>query len=162
MTVDPAVSIVVVKKELEECGQDSFTYGWEVSNPNEAEQIVLVRMKSPVDAEQYVIELKFDNYKEYPLLIEFIDPRTGERGVKRAYPANTDGFFHQFPCICHPCSRKAYAQYVGGAPHPDWTLAGWQTNQGTGSLKNIRAILRAINSRISNPEFYKGRMEKLT
>jgi hypothetical protein len=162
LTVDPAVSLAVVKKELEECREDSSAYGWEIAEPKEAEQIVIVRMQSPLDKEQYVIELKFDNYKEYPLLIEFLEPRTGERGVKKAYPSNTDGFFHAFPCICHPCSRKAYSQYVAGAPHPDWTLAGWQANPGLGSLKNIRAILRAISSRISNPEFYRGRMEKLT
>lgn len=159
MTVDPSISLAIVKKELEDCREDSSVYGWEISEPDESTQTFTVKMRSPLDKEEYLIEIKFDNYKEYPLLIEFINPKTGERGVKSAYPANNDSFFHTFPCICHPCSRKAYQQFVAGAPHPigDWQFAGWQSNPQTGSLKNIRAILRAINSRISNPELYKGR-----
>jgi hypothetical protein len=157
LTVEPAISLTVVKKELEDCRQDASIYGWEISEINESTQTFSVKMRSPLDKEEYLIELKFDNYKEYPLLIEFINTKTGERGVRSAYPANTDSFFHTFPCICHPCSRKAYQQFVAGAPHSDWQLAGWQSNPQTLTLKSIRAILRAMNSRISNPEYYKGR-----
>lgn len=160
MTVEPSISLSIVKKELEECRKDASAYGWEISEPDESNQTFTVKMKSSIDNEEYLIEIKFDNYKEYPLLIEFVNPKTGEKGTRNAYPSNTDSFFHTFPCICHPCSRKAYQSFVRGAPHTDWTLAGWEMNQGTGSLKNIRAILKAISSRIRNPEFYKGRMEK--
>lgn len=162
MTVDASISLSIVKKELEDCREDASAYGWEIDEPNEKDQTFTVKMKSPTDKEEYFIEMKFDNYKEYPLMIEFINPKTGEKGTKNAYPLNADSFFHTFPCICHPCSRKAYSSVVQGAPHGDWTLAGWEANQGTGSLKTVRAILRAINSRIRNPELYKGRMEKLS
>lgn len=158
MTVDVRTSLTIVREELANCQQDRLRYGWDVSEIDEANQTFTVRMKSPVDDQLYIIEIKFDNYKEWPLYIDFIDPATGEKGTKKAYPTNSkfDGFFHGMPCICHPASRKAYKDYNG--PHNDWNITGWQQNSGVGTLTDIRAILRAIYSRISDPDKYAGRM----
>jgi len=157
MAVDPRTSTAIVRKELEDCQNDALRNHWEISRIDEQNQIFTVKMKSPIDNEDYIIEMKFDNYKQLPLYIEFIDPKTGERGTKNAYPASKGKFgvfFHGFPCICHPCSRKAYTP----GPHGDWALTGWQQNPQIGLLTNIRAILLAIYSRISNEEEYGGRM----
>ena len=94
-----------------------------------------------------------------PLHIDFIDPESGKSGIQRAYPKSTGNaghWFHNHPCICHPCSRKAYK--TEGGPHRDWTLGGWRQNPKVGSLTNIKAILQAIYSRISNSDLYGGRM----
>ena len=91
MTVDPAVSLAIVKKELEDCREDSSQYGWKTTGPSEAQQTFSVEMKSPIDDERYIIEIKFDNYKEYPLLIEFIDPGNAERGFQAGGREGTDG-----------------------------------------------------------------------
>jgi hypothetical protein len=156
MPVDPRTSAAIVRKELEDCRADASLYHWEISQLDEEKQVFTVKMKSPIDNQEYVIEMKFDNYKEMPLLIEFIDPATGERGTKNTYPSSTGksgSFFHPNQCICHPCSRKAY-----GSLHNDWQLAGWRSNDKVGLLTNIGAILSAIYYRISNPEEYGGRM----
>jgi hypothetical protein len=159
MSVDPRISLNIVRKEIQDCREDSQRFRWEFSEIDGEAQIFMVKMTSPVDKEQYILEFKFDHYKEWPLLIEFIHSNTGQRGVKAAYPApnsKAGGFFHEKPCICHPCSRNAYGGYSG--VHGDWKIDGWQQNPGCGNLKNIQAILRAIYSRISNPDTYRGRM----
>ena len=110
-------------------------------------------MKSPIDNQEYILEIKFDNYKEWPLHIEFIDPITNERGTKNAYP--TGAIFHDHPCICNPCSRKAYQGYSD--IHKEWNIVGWQIEPQVNTLTNIQAILRAISSSIRNQDEYKGR-----
>lgn len=159
MSVDPRISLEIVRKELIDCQQDIKRYKWEISEIDEQSQTFIVKMKSPIDNQQYIIEIKFDNYKEWPLYIEFIDPVTNTRGTKNAYPVSDGSYgnlFHSTPCICNPCSRKAYSEHRG--PHADWNIIGWQQNPKTSSLTNIRAILRAIYYRISNPDIYRGRM----
>lgn len=159
MSVDSRTSLYIVRKEVQDCREDSQTFGWNLSEFNEEAQTFTVKMGSPIDKEQYIIEFKFDNYKEWPLLIEFIDSKTGQRGTKAAYPApcaKFGGFFHEKPCICHPCSRKAYQGFAN--LHREWKMDGWQQNPGCGDLENIQSILRAIYFRISNSEAYKGRM----
>jgi hypothetical protein len=159
MSVDPRITLNIVKNELDDCQVDAGRYGWEISEIDEKGQLFTVKMISPIDQELYIMEIRFDDYKELPLLIEFVDPKTGERGKKNAYPADGGKYgnlFHGNPCICHPCSRKAYKKYSG--PHQDWDIAGWQQNSKVGTLTNIRAILRAIYARISDSEIYKGRM----
>jgi hypothetical protein len=114
-------------------------------------------MKSPIDKEVYIIEIKYDNYKESPLDIEFIDPVTGERGTKNAYPSGkgtTGSFFHPSPAICHPCCRKAYKPNL----HAQWGNVAWQLNPQVGSLTTLKGILLAIYFRISNEDEYAGRM----
>lgn len=161
MTVDPVTSLLIIKNELANCDREAIKYGWKFSEINEKDQTFVVDMKSPVDSERYIIEIKFDNYKEWPLFIEFIDPHNGQKGTKNAYPTNEgklDSFFHSHPCICNPCNRKSYKGYSG--IHNDWTdLAGWQQRPETNSLKNLRLILLAIYSRIRNPDIYAGRMK---
>ena len=157
MAVDNSISIAIVRKEIADCGVDVDRYGWEFFEINEEGLSFTVKMFSPVDGEIYLIWIRFDNYKEWPLLIDFVDPLNGQEGTKNAYPqCKNDGFFHGQALICNPCSRKAYGNLKG--PHPEWQYAEWQTNPKTGALKNLRAILLAINERIRRPELYKGRM----
>lgn len=159
MSVDPRISLTIVQKELQECQKDAARFKWVISEIDERNQLFTIKMTSPSDGEEFIVEMKFDNYKEWPLLIEFIDSKNGERGTKRAYPSeqgNYGNLFHGYPCICHPCSRKAYQGY--GDVHKEWDLTNWQQNSQVGLLKTIPAISRAIYARISNPNIYKGRM----
>jgi hypothetical protein len=160
MSVDRRISLEIVRNELQDCQPDIERSGWKVSPIDEEKQTLRVEMTSPIDEERFIIEILFDNYREWPLFIEFIDPKTGTIGALNAYPAPSKkygGFFHNKPCICHPCSRKAYKGYTD--LHQDWgDLIGWQSNPGIGDLKTIRAILRAIYFRIRDPEIYDGRM----
>lgn len=159
MTVDPKTSLRIILKELDDCQREIEEYGWDVSKIDEKSQSFTVRMKSPIDEEEYILEVGFENYKEWPLYLEFIDPETGEKGTKNAYPGSGrmyGGFFHGNPCICNPCSRKAYKGYMG--LHTEWTLAGWQQNEKIGGLTNLMAILTAIYTRISRQDIYGGRM----
>ena len=159
MAVDTRIALNNVRRELEECKDVADLYSWEISYINEKAQSFHVQMISPIDKEKYNIEIKFDNYKSIPLLIEFIDPKSNKRGIQRAYPKSqgfAGVFFHRHPCICHPCSRKAYKSE--GGPHKDWSLGGWRQNPRVGTLTEIKAILLAIYSRISNGELYGGRM----
>jgi hypothetical protein len=158
MTVDQRTSLSIVNLELDACKEDAALYNWEISPIDEQNQTFTVKMKSPRDQQEYIIEVKFDNYKEAPLYIEFIDPITKQRGIRNAYPFKQgDNFFNTTgPCICHPCSRKCYGEHAG--LHRDWTQAGWQRNAQVSSLTNIDAILLAIYSRISSENKYDGRM----
>lgn len=153
MTVDSIISLRIIEDELKDCEKDIKRFGWDISEIDEINHTFKVKMKSPIDDEQYIIEIDFENYKELPLLIEFIDPVTGERGNKNAYP--TGDLFHDKPCICNPCSRKAYKGYAN--IHQEWNLMGWQNEKQVGTLINIQAILRAISSSIRDQEKYLGR-----
>ncbi len=159
--VDPAISLSIVRSELTQCHEDAVRYGWVISEIDEGNQLFTATMEAPIDGERYILEVRFDNYKEWPLYLEFIDPVTKQRGTKNAYPLNegsNSSFFHSQPCICSPCSRKAYAGFSN--VHGDWTnLQGWQYHEKTGELKDIGAILRAIYFRISTKDYYRGRMK---
>lgn len=115
-------------------------------------------MKSRIDDQEYILSVKFDNYKEWPPYLEFIDPITGMEGTKNAYPLGDDSFFHSHPCICHPYSRKAYSNY-SNVHKDDWSLIGWQQNPKVTTLTNLESMLKAIYARINNELFYKGRMK---
>jgi hypothetical protein len=160
VSVDPKTSLIIVREEIKESQGEAITSGWLFSGIDEPNQIFTVTMVSPLDKETYVLEVKFDNYRLWPLYLEFIDPLTHQRAVKRGYPRNggmNASFFHDKPCICHPCSRKAYANY--GGPHGDWgEIAGWLGHPQIGGLTAIPAILRAIYCRISREDIYRGRM----
>lgn len=159
MSVDKTISLNQIRKELLNCSELGEKVGWVISEIDEPNQTFTVEMVSSIDNEKYVIEIKFDNYPEIPLLIDFVDPQTGEKGIKKAYPFKKgDSFFHPHPCICNPCSRKSYSEFLQGAPHSDWKMIGWQTNSHIGTLKNVGAILTAIYFRIRNPLFYDERM----
>jgi len=156
MTVTLTISNKTISEELKDCEDLYKPDYFEISEVDEESQTLVVKMKSKIDQEKYILKIKFDNYKEWPLLLEFIDPLTGQEGTKHAYPKCTDSFFHDFPCICNPCSRKSYSEY--SAVHRDWNLVGWKQNPKVGSLTNLRTILKAIYSRINSEQLYRGRM----
>lgn len=161
MAVDQIISINIVKNELTACERDALRFGWEIFENREDVLSFSVKMVSSLDNEIYLIGIQFDNYKEWPVYIEFVDPQNGQMGTKNAYPCGKiDGFFNFIegvPLICHPSSRKAYGDLKG--PHKDWNLIGWENNPKTGALKNIHAILLAIYERINQQEIYNGRMK---
>jgi len=158
MSVDKLISLQRVKKELGPCYIYGANCGWIFSEIDESNQSFGIQMTSPVDGEMYQIDVVFNDYPEIPLLIEFIDMRTGTRGTKYAYPKNKDSFFHTFPCICNPCSRKSYKSFDNGAPHGDWQMIGWQNNPKVSTLTNIESILKTIYLRICKQDIYVGRM----
>jgi hypothetical protein len=157
--VDPEISLNIIQDEIKNCCSEAVSCGWLFSEIDRTNQSFTVTMISPIDQEKFILEVKFDNYKLWPLYLEFVHPLTGQKGVKQAYPKNegsNHSFFHDNPCICHPCSRKAYKNYDG--PHKEWVeLAGWEKHPQTGSLTNLQGILRAIYGRISREDLYKGR-----
>lgn len=158
MSVAASTSLRRVKKELQKCLDYAKKCGWLISEIDESSQTFTVRMKSQIDQEEYILEVRYDDYPELPLLLEFIDPETGEPGTEHAYPKCSDTFFHTMPCICNPFSRKSYKAFLPNAPHQDWSLVGWQTNPQVGALKSVDSILRTIYSRISRKDLYNGRM----
>ena len=158
MTVPPSTSFLIAKKELEDARKDPSLQSITISNLDEKTLTFTVQMNSPVDNEQYLMDFLVDNYKEWPPLIEFIEPNTKNRGTKKAYPKGKgDGFFHNNPCICNPCSRKAFKDY--GNVHKEWDINKWQQLPEVNSLIDLKSILKAIHGRIINPQFYSGRME---
>ena len=162
MSVDREITLAVVKKELAIARRLGRHHGWEFSPLNEEKPSFTLLVRSPIDGERYHIDFELDDYKEFPAYIEFIDPSTGERGTRRCYPldAHPEGgsIFHPMPCICHPCSRKAYGKYQG--PHGDWDaqITNWQYL--AKGLTTVPEILLMIQARISDRSSYKGRMEK--
>jgi hypothetical protein len=157
MSVQPQISLITVRREIEECHDGYALYGWSTSDIDVDNQTFTVFMTSPIDNEKFELEFKFDNYPEWPYLIDFIDPKTRGKGTVHAYPkGKTDSFFHGNGVICHPCSRKSHRGYSG--LHQEWNLIGWQTL--AGGLINLKSILEAIYIRISDNSFYDGRMAK--
>jgi len=158
MSVDKNIAILIVETELQACIPLAKKYNWLISEIDKENLRFTVSMKA-LDGEQYHLEIIFDNYREIPLWLEFFDPATGEKGIPRVYPKNNgDSFFHTFPCICNPCSRKSYKQSDPKAPHGDWKWADWQTNSHVSTLLSIDRILLAIYFRLINPDKYVGRM----
>ena len=158
MTATPSLSLQIVIEQLKECRSMIESGFFEISDIDEKNSTFRVTMKSKIDNQEYILEVIFDNFDEWPLYLEFIDPNTGGKGTKHAYPKCNDSFFHTHPCICNPCSRKAYKDYSGVHKDSDWTLIGWKQNLKTNSLINLETILKAIYSRINNKILYVGRM----
>jgi hypothetical protein len=158
MIVDAEYSIGLIKKQIEACYPDCEGYGWLFSEVDESNLFFTVRMRAK-DNETYLLKVFFDNYSYWPLLLDFIDEKTNEAGVRTAYPYCSDNFFNKVNItICHPCSRKAYKGYTG--LHNDWgELEGWQKNPSIGLFKSLKPILEAISFRL-NGDLYNGRMEK--
>lgn len=157
MTVPPSTSFLIAQQELFDAKNDPSLQSVTLSELNKETLVFTAKMQSPVDDEIYLMDFQLDNYKAWPPLIEFIDPDTGVRGGHRAYPKSQgDGFFHSTPCICNPCSRKAYKDYSG--VHKEWDINNWMQMQETNSLKDLKSILKSIYGRISNSDYYSGRM----
>lgn len=157
MSVDKSISLAVITKQIEDCKGFVDKYQWAFSEIDEEQQKFFVSMPD-FNGSIYNLEIIFNDFPEIPLLIDFIDPETGEKGTKKLYPLGKgDSFFHQhLPCICNPASRKSYKDCDPGAPHGDWTMIGWQHNGQVGDLKTLDKILLAIFFRINNPEKYEG------
>ncbi|MEW6732142.1 MAG: hypothetical protein AB1489_12510 [Acidobacteriota bacterium] len=161
MAVAQDISRMHLHEELKLMRDIAKFYKWGVI-PNFAELIVLVTMYS-YTGDLFIVELRCDNYKEQPPLFEFIDPDSGERATKNAYPRTNDSLFHESgPCICAPFNRKAYKSIFNTGPHPDWNLGDWMTSKANGcnwsNFSKLGDMLGLIQKRISTPELYKGRM----
>lgn len=156
MAVDREVSRRIVEAELALAEPLARAQGWDV-HENLEQLRFSVRMRSRVDGEEYILEFLCDDYKEKPPYVEFVDPVTGERGVRSAYPRNGNGFFHGLPCICAQFSRKAY-QEVGG-PHSDWPMLNWANLRPEFSCLGDMVLL--VQRLIDNPQAYHGRMAPL-
>lgn len=151
MSVALEISKQIVAEELAAAEFARKTYGWRVQVA--ADGITLtIEMKSDIDNEVYIIEMRCDNYKELPPWFEFLLP-TGERKVSSAYPESTDSFFHGSLVICFPFNRGAYNAYSG--PHGDWAITNWQSlcPQAT----TIGDMLILIQNRLDSSSLYKGR-----
>lgn len=162
MAVCRDVSLHYVLRELPRVEELADTYGWKVDLDSEG-LIVEVRMKAHT-GDLFEVEARCDDYKQIPPFIEFIDPDSGERGTRRAYPMGLDSFFyHSTPCICAPFSRKAYKSVTPSGPHEDWNLSGWMdsTVQGVkwSNHSTLAGIFGMIQYRLHHPDLYKGRME---
>jgi hypothetical protein len=159
MKVNKEVSIAIIQKEIAEC--KAANYGWSFSPIDETNLTFQVEMQAK-DGDGYIVNIKFDNYKQWPLDVDFIDPITQELGVKTAYPfCKNDSFFHKDKVvICHPFSRRAYKGYTD--LHTDWgDLTGWQSVPSLGQQRSLKPILESIYYRITG-DTYEGRMEKRT
>ena len=161
MAVDVEITRAQVRDELKALRDLAKTYRWGII-PNYNGLIVLVTMYSH-NGDLFIIEARLDNYKEWPPWFEFIDPETGERGTKHAYPKANDSLFHDSgPCICAPFNRKAYKHIVDTGPHSDWNLGDWMNSNANSTTwsnySTLGDMLGLIQTRLNKPETYKGRM----
>jgi hypothetical protein len=152
VSVDPAITRLILEEEVQGMASLAEAYGWEVI-PDLNALTVSVRMSSIIDQQVFIVEARCDDYKEMPPYFEFIHPDTGERGTKRCYPAGSN-YFHSMPCICVQWNRKAYKRESG--PHADWNIANWiQARRGTETLGDMfHLVQKEINQRGK----YRGRM----
>jgi hypothetical protein len=148
------VTLATVQQEYDEAKAYGENLGWKFSEIDNELQVFTVLLVSPVDQEEYLLEILFDDYPEKPLLLDFIFIPTKEKGKPVCYPKGIDSFFQPTGSICHPCSRKAYVGYAN--LHADWNMAGWQSI--AGGMTSIRFIIDGIFTRISNKSTYDGRM----
>jgi hypothetical protein len=162
VAVDLAITQAILESEIAEMTPLARSYGWDVSL-NLPSLKVATKMRAH-NGDVFIIEADFENYKEWPPLFEFIDPDSGARGVRRAYPQSTDSFFHSSgPCICAPFNRKAYKSVVDTGPHGDWGFGDWMTSKANNydwsHIRTIGDMLSVIQTRIAIPDLYRGRMQ---
>lgn len=160
MGVAREISAAVMREELELARPLARLHKWGVI-PDFGKLSLLVTMYSH-NSELFIVEVCCDDYKEKPPYFEFIDPDSGERGTRRAYPNSNDSLFHdQGPCICAPFNRKAYKSVVDSGPHAEWSLGDWTTSTANGcnwsNFAKLGDMLGLIQSRLSKPDTYKGR-----
>lgn len=162
MAVDPEITRQHMREELALAKVLAATHKWGVI-PDYEHLIILATMYAHT-GDLFILEIHCDDYKLIPPLFEFIDPDTGERGTRHAYPKAADSFFHDSgPCICAPFSRKAYKSVVQTGPHNDWKIGDWQTSTANGvqwtNFSKLGDMLGAIYGRVSRPDLYRGRMQ---
>lgn len=161
MAVDREISRAVMETELALVRDAACTHKWGVI-PYWPELRLIVTMYSHTN-EIFIVEFTCDYYKELPPYIEFIDPQSGERGTRHAYPRSSDSLFHDSgPCICAPFSRKAYKPFYSTGPHNDWSPGDWTTSKVNdcdwSNYSTLCDMIGLIQTRISRPELYRGRM----
>jgi hypothetical protein len=161
MAVDPDISGARMREELSAARSLARSFRWGLI-PNFAELTLLAAMYAYND-DLYIVTMRFDNYREIPPWIDFIDPETGIVGSVHAYPRTHDSFSHDGgPCLCAPVNRKAYqSPTTPNAPHGDWAMANWATSTANGvnwaNYSTIGDILNLIQRRLLTPETYLGR-----
>ncbi len=161
MAVPIAISREHVRQELNLAQDLASTLGWKIESDLE-KLTIKVTMRAHND-DKYILIGQFDDYKEKPPLLEFVDPDTGQTSTPHAYPKCRDSLFHgNGPCICAPFSRKAYKDYRDGAPHGDWKFVDWMSakasNVDWSNYNTLPAMLGLIQTRLSRPDLYEGRM----
>ena len=162
MAVHPDVSRQYVRREMCLVDELADIYGWEVCSDYDG-LIVIVRMQAHT-GDRFIVEARCDHYKEMPPYIEFTDPVSGEKGIRRAYPRpKSDSFFHRSgPCICAPFNRKAYKSVVATGPHGDWDPSDWMNSTAGGvrwsNYSTLGDMFGLIQTRLSRPDLYGGRM----
>ena len=161
MAVDPVISREHLRHELVVLNELAATCNWDVAADVES-LLVVVKMRAH-SGDVFIVEARCDDYREVPPFFEFVDPDTGERATRHAYPKTTDSFFHgSGPCICAPFNRKAYKSVVATGPHADWAFGDWETSTANGvpwaNYSTLAAMYGLIHTRISQPRWYQGRM----
>jgi hypothetical protein len=161
MVVDADITRQHIRTELALMKELAANQKWGVI-PDYEHLIVLGTMYAHT-GDLFIIEIRCDDYKEIPPFFEFIDPETGQRGTRHAYPKATDSFFHNSgPCICAPFNRKAYKSVAPTGPHGDWNFGDWQSSTANNvqwvNCSKLGDMLGAIYTRISRPDLYRGRM----
>lgn len=163
MGVDVDISRQHMNDELALMKPIAVTNRWGLIPDYERLKVVVTMYSHNGDL--FIVEATCDDYKSTPPFLEFIDPDTGVRGTRHAYPKqNRDTFFHESgPCICAPFNRKAYKSVVDTGPHGDWNFGDWQTSTANGvqwsNYSKLGDMFGAIYSRISRPDYYIGRMQ---
>jgi hypothetical protein len=161
VAVDAEISRKHLRDELALVKQMAAANRWGVI-PDYERLTVLVTMYAHT-GDLFIVEARCDNYKEVPPFLEFVDPDTGVRGTRHAYPKTTDSLFHDSgPCVCAPFSRKAYKSVDQAGPHTDWQLGDWMTTNAGGmqgvNYSKLGDILGLFFTRLSRPDLFRGRM----
>lgn len=162
MALPAEISREHLLEELYLARQISGMMGWEIeSDPDHL--IVTVRMKAYND-DLFILTGKFDDYKEIPPALDFIDPKNGEIGTAHAYPkSKVSSLFHSGgPCICAPFSRKAYKVFSKTGPHEDWKYSDWMNSTvqqvDWSNYNTLPKMVGLIHTHINRPDLYAGRM----
>jgi hypothetical protein len=159
MPVDLQITQAILQDELRVVRDLGRTHRWGVIPQFTALRVTVTMYSHTGDL--FIIEVQCDDYKELPPLFEFLDPFTGERGTKAAYPRGQDSFFHQAPCLCAPFNRKAYKAFDPIGPHNDWHLGDWTRSTANGvaweNYTTLADMFGLIQTRLSRPDFYQGR-----
>lgn len=155
MAVAADVTRAHVEVEISQLESWANLHGWELVWDSTA-LLLTARMRSKVDGECYVIEMRLDDYRALPPLIEFVHPTLEERGTQRCYPGGGRGYFHNNAVICAPWNRRAYAAH--GGPHSDWAMASWATYRP--NHNQIGDMLVLLQELIDDRSSYSGRMAR--
>jgi hypothetical protein len=161
MAVDAEISRHHVREELALIKELAATNNWGIV-PDYGSLRVIVTMRAHTK-DLFIVEVSCNDYKELPPLFEFIDPDSGERGTRHAYPKSSDSFFHESgPCICARFNRKAYKSVVDTGPHADWNFGDWQTSTDNNfhweNASKLGDMLGLIHARLIRSDLHRGRM----